>query len=248
MEPIVDTTVSVSFSLRGDAFTNPEVFDMIRYCHDHNIGSEVPSNLSYKFSDSDLMKIIDSKLDHLIVAVDGTTQEVYEKYRRGGKLNWVLDNSRRLIELKKKVGSHTPLMECKFVVFRHNKHQYDDAKQLSQEIGFDRFSSVLDHGDPDRLKFRADKLEHLDRTHKPCFWVYRTAIICCDGMVCPCCSDKFNMGNAISDNILTVWNGAKYQALRQMFVTGKPTDDNSKGCIGCPSFWGTKHYMKQTTD
>jgi hypothetical protein len=249
VEPIKSTTVEISFSLRGDAFFNKETVKMARYCGDNNIGSVVPSNLSYKFSDDDIEAIIDSGLDHLIVAVDGTTQEVYEIYRKGGRLDWVLDNSRRLIETKRAKKSKTPIIECKFIQFVHNEHQFEDARQLSETMGFDRFSSVLDIRHPRRPKMWDDLAGKSKKDKKACFWVYRTSVILSNGQVCPCCIDKFNLGNALTDGgFKAVWNGEAYQTLRRMFVTGKPTDSNCALCMKCSHFWAAAGVRLESTD
>jgi MoaA/NifB/PqqE/SkfB family radical SAM enzyme len=241
MEPIKDTTVEISFSLRGDTLLNKEAVRMVGYCRDNNIGSVIPSNLSYEFGDDIIEAIIDSGLDHLIVAVDGTTQEVYEKYRKGGRLELVLDNSRRLIEMKRQKRSKTPLMECKFIRFTHNDHQYDEAKQLSESMGFDRSSSVLDVHHPRRPTMWNELADRSRRGRKACYWVYRTSVILSDGQVCACCDDKLNLGNALADGgFRAVWNGDCYRTLRRMFVTGKPTDANCGVCVGCSHFWAGK--------
>jgi hypothetical protein len=247
IDPVKDTTVEISFSFRGDAFMNREVFDMIGYCRDNNIGSVIPTNFSYKLGDDVIEKIVDSGLDHIIVAVDGSNQDTYQMYRKGGHLEWVLDNSRRLIDLKRRKQSKTPLVECKFITFAHNEHQFDEVKQLSHSMGFDRFSSVLDHFDPRRQDDHNQIVQRSSRKKKPCYWVYRTAVICYDGQVCACCNDTTNLGNALSDGLPGVWNNEHYRSMRTMFATGKPTDANGRSCIGCRSFWASGPRQGQSS-
>jgi len=239
IDPIKSTTVMISFSFRGDPFLSRGIFDMVRYCRDNNIGTDIPTHFSYRYGDDVLEKIIDSGLDHLIVAVDGSTQDVYAQYRKGGHLDWVLDNSRRLIELKRKKRSKTPLIEAKFIRFQHNKQQFEEVRLLSESMGFDRFSSVLDHHDPERKAVWAEVKRKARKKKNACYWVYRTAVICCDGQVCPCCLDNMNMGNALEDGLIDVWNGDRYRAMREMFSTGKPGDSNSAKCVGCAHFWAS---------
>jgi MoaA/NifB/PqqE/SkfB family radical SAM enzyme len=56
----------------------------------------------------DVEAIVASGLDVLQVAVDGATQPVYERYRRGGDIALVFDNIRRLVKEKKRQGSSSP--------------------------------------------------------------------------------------------------------------------------------------------
>lgn len=73
----------------------------------------------------------------MMVAIDGTTQSAYERYRRGGNLELVLDNVSRIVAAKRKLGSATPRLRWQFLTFQHNAHQVDDAITLAKKIGFD---------------------------------------------------------------------------------------------------------------
>ena len=55
-------------------------------------------------------------------SIDGATNETYEKYRRGGNLDRVLENIRKLNELKKENNSIFPILTWQYVVFSHNHH------------------------------------------------------------------------------------------------------------------------------
>jgi len=252
IEPIRDTLIAVSLSFRGDSLLNRDVYRMIDYCKRHNIGTDIPTNLSYVFKRNELEQLIDAGLDHLIVAVDGTDQQTYEKYRKGGKLKLVLKNCETLIELKKKKRTSNPLVECKFILFEHNKHQFDDVKSLSRSMGFDRFSSVLDFGSSQR-KNEVRSLR--TQSQMPvCYWPYRTSIITWDGFALPCCDGKINvidledncLGNVITDGFMDVWNGEKYTMLRQQVVEGTILSSELRFCAGCFHFRGSRSYTHKT--
>ena len=236
VEPIKDYLVGISLSARGEPTLCKDLFKMIRYCSDNNIGTDIASNLSKPFSDEDIEASVDSGLDHVLVALDGTTQEVYEMYRIGGRLDLVLENSRRIIEAKRRKGADHPFMEAKFIFFQHNKHQYEEAKQLSIKMGFDRFSSVLDWNDPERLSENKAAIVENRAKKRVCYWPYRTLLVGWDGAVFPCCSCDFTLGNAIADNIRDVWNNVEYRELRKAVSSGKVTSENSKHCVGCVMF------------
>ena len=96
--------------------------------------------------------LIRSRLDTLIVSIDGTTQDVYEVYRVGGRLDRVFENIGRIVEKKKELGYKTPFIEWQFIVVRQNEHQIADARNLAREIGVDNivFKNVdFPHGEDD---------------------------------------------------------------------------------------------------
>ncbi len=66
------------------------------------IGTATSSNMNLVHKDVDyLYQVVDSGLDHLVLSIDGTTQEVYEQYRRGGNLEHVLRNVKEIAAYKK---------------------------------------------------------------------------------------------------------------------------------------------------
>lgn len=68
--------------------------------------------------------------NHLImVALDGTTNETHQQYRRGVDFNKALTNARTLIDNGAKV-------RWQFIEFAHNKHQIEEAKELAKKYGF----------------------------------------------------------------------------------------------------------------
>ena len=72
-----------------------------------------------------------------MVSIDGVTQEVYETYRVGGRLDRVMDNLNLLAEAKREMGSATPHVEWQFIVMRQNEHQMDEARALAGRMAVD---------------------------------------------------------------------------------------------------------------
>ena len=113
----------------------PEFFLNANKCR---ISTNISTNLSLPRLDADA--IVESGLTRLQCAIDGTTQDVYEIYRRGGDINIIFENVRRLVEARKRLRVTTPILEWKFLTFEHNVHQVEDAIQLAKRIGFDELS------------------------------------------------------------------------------------------------------------
>jgi hypothetical protein len=132
------------YAFAGHMYNNHEPFlnkltpAFVRKASDLRMHTFISSNFSYRRIDAEA--IVASGLTELMLAVDGATQAVYERYRRGGRLEWVLDNARAIVAAKAKLNSPTPILRWQFLTFEHNLHEVDAAIELAKGIGFDSFS------------------------------------------------------------------------------------------------------------
>src|SRR6201991_3306409 len=143
------------FYFQGEPYLNPSFLDMVAYASSKGIYTATSTNAHY-LNDRNAKRTVESGLDRLIISIDGTTQEVYESYRVGGKLEKVLEGARNIVKWKKELGSKKPFVFFQFLVVRPNEHQLDDIRQLAEEIGVDevRFKTaqVYDYtNDPNQL-------------------------------------------------------------------------------------------------
>lgn len=242
----------------GEPFLNPDVIPMIQYARKNRIGTTISSNLNLvNRGEKFLEEVVHSGLDHLTVSIDGTTQDVYETYRKGGNLENVLANLRYLLHYRNKVGSPTPKVEWQFLVMKHNQHQMDDARRLSQEIGVDsmRFTAAgLPFNElknvtlaeqwiselPSYQGYKPDKMVERGYLYdESCFYLYRAMTVNPEGGVAPCCvlyHSKYDFGNLIDSSLEDVWNSGHYRASRALF-SGKSYDGKLEtACHECPLF------------
>jgi MoaA/NifB/PqqE/SkfB family radical SAM enzyme len=126
------------FYNNSEPFLNKRTPQYLRIANMYRINTMISSNMSIPGLDAEA--IVDSGLNLLMTAIDGTTQEVYQRYRRGGHLDLVFENVRRIVEAKKRLKSATPRLRWQFLTFRHNIHQIDDAIKMAQDIGYDSFN------------------------------------------------------------------------------------------------------------
>ena len=89
---------------------------MIRYASQKNIYTATSTNAHF-LDDETARKTVESGLDRLIISIDGATQEVYELYRKGGKLEKVLEGTRNVVRWKKQLHSSTPHLIFQFLAF-----------------------------------------------------------------------------------------------------------------------------------
>jgi len=124
------------FYFQGEPYINPDFLDMVAYANQKGIYTITSTN-GHFLNDENARKTIESGLDRMIISVDGTTQEVYENYRREGKLENVLEGAKNMVKWKKKLKSSTPHLIFQFLVVKPNEHQIPEIYKLAREIGID---------------------------------------------------------------------------------------------------------------
>lgn len=214
----------------GEPFLNRDIYDIIHYNTRNNIGSVVSTNLNIPV---DAYRLIDSGLEYLIISGDGVTQDVYSHYRKGGDIKKVFNNLQSLIEAKKKRGSKFPFIEWQCLVTKYNESQLDNIKKVVIKKGVDyvRFaninffstgtgSDIQKEWLPKDVRYREFSQESINNKRKegirkPCFWLWRTAVINVNGGVTPCCLyDVPDWGNAFKEDFSAVWNNEIYHEAR----------------------------------
>lgn len=121
----------------GEPLLNPRHAELIAEASRREIFSVISTNLSLPLSDVKIDSLLRSGLGMLCVALDGATPETYAKYRRGGKFQLVLENLKRLVYRRRQLGLDRPIIEWRFLLFRHNQHEVARARQMAAEIGVD---------------------------------------------------------------------------------------------------------------
>jgi perosamine synthetase len=153
----------------GESTLHPKVFDMIGMAKDYGLSVTLHSNLNTPAS-SRAGELIDSGLDRLVVDIEGTTQETYQKYRIGGDYSRVVSNVRRLIELRKELGRSRPIIEVQFIDFGWNHDEIPRLRQLTREWGADRFTICAPEPAARKADFNPDK-------PRRCFWLWTTLTV-----------------------------------------------------------------------
>jgi MoaA/NifB/PqqE/SkfB family radical SAM enzyme len=208
----------------GEPLLHPQIDFIVRMFHERRIFHHISTNLNIR-NKQVLEKVCDAGLDFLTVSISGITQEVYERYHKGGDANLVLDNINYIINYKKKLKYINPIIAIKYLVFKHNVHQIDKARKLAKEFGVDIFWTCYAGGPEDKIIPRdEEKIKLLyPGTGKFCSELWRTIILNCDGGITPCCllyfkqDDFAEYSQANMFNIVDIMSNNKYVIARKIF-------------------------------
>jgi radical SAM protein with 4Fe4S-binding SPASM domain len=243
------------FYFQGEPYLNRDFLDMVRYAHDKGIYTATSTNAHYLTSEN-ARKTVESGLDRLIISIDGTTQDVYQQYRVGGKLDKVIEGAKNIVHWKKQLNSKTPFVFFQFLVVRPNEHQIEAIKQLGKEIGVDqvRFKTaqVYDYeNDPHQLipanekysryrKGKDGKVKIKSGLNNYCWKLWQGNVITWDGLVVPCCFDKdamHRLGNLKMQRFKDVWHNDNYRQFRSELMTSRRNIDICANCSEGLSVW-----------
>lgn len=243
------------FYFQGEPYLNPEFLNMVKYAHDKGIYTATSTNAHY-LTDEKAKQTVESGLDRLIISIDGTTQDVYQQYRVGGKLNKVLEGARNIVKWKKELKSKTPFIFFQFLVVKPNESQIEDVKRLGKEIGVDqvRFKTaqVYDYeNDPHQLiptisrysRYKRDsngKMQPKIAMKNHCWKLWHSNVITWDGLVVPCCFDKdamHQLGNLKMQTFKETWKNSNYHQFRHQIMKSRKNIDICSNCSEGLSVW-----------
>lgn len=242
------------FYFQGEPYINPEFLDMVRYAHQKRIYTITSTN-GHFLNDDNARRTVESGLDRLIISVDGATQDVYEQYRKAGKLEVVLEGARNVVKWKRRLGKSHPHIIFQFLVVRPNEHQIPDIYRLAREIGVDevklKTAQIYDYASGNPLIPTIDKYSryrrHADGSYRiknallnHCWKLWHACVITWDGAVVPCCFDKdavHQLGDLKTRSFDEIWNGPAYDGFRRKLLTGRKHIDICANCSEGCSVW-----------
>jgi radical SAM protein with 4Fe4S-binding SPASM domain len=243
------------FYFQGEPYLNPSFLDMVRYACRKGIYTATSTNAHY-LNDQNARLTVESGLDRLIISIDGTTQEVYEQYRVGGKLEKVIEGARNVVKWKKKLKSKTPFIFFQFLIVKPNEHQVEEIKKLAAETGVDevRFKTaqIYDYAnDPNQLipenesysRYRKNEkgsYELKNSLNNHCWRLWHATVITWDGLVVPCCFDKdatHRLGDLKGKPFKEIWHNEQYVNFRRSILKSRANIDICSNCSEGTKVW-----------
>jgi MoaA/NifB/PqqE/SkfB family radical SAM enzyme len=247
----------VQLYVYGEPTLHPRLPDLVRIAASRGLYTSTSTNAT--LLDYDLAQaLVAAGLDNIVVSVDGATQGTYEAYRGGGKLADAVRGVRRLAAARRALGSGTPVIEWRTIVFRHNEHELPDMRRLAAASGADVFRPVPAYvEDPEWAamdrRYRTEAYRYVSQDARGCQWPYRRLVVHADGGVSPCCwaypqpFDFGHIGDIPRMGIEAVWNAPPFRASRAVIAgAASGADEPAAGpatvCVRCahgepPSRW-----------
>ena len=255
IDELHETLLYLIFYFQGEPYLHPHFLDLVRYATDRNIYTATSTNAHY-LTDTNARKTVESGLDRLIISIDGTTQEVYQQYRVGGKLEKVLEGTKNIIRWKKELKSRTPHVVFQFLVVKPNQHQINEVKKLARELGVDevglKTAQIYDYERGSDLMPTLDQYSRYarqaDDTYRikngfgdHCWKMWHSCVITWDGLVVPCCFDKdahHRLGDLQTESFAELWHGPAYTDFRNTLLRSRSEIEMCRNCTEGTKVWG----------
>ena len=243
-----DDLIEILLFNQGEPFLNPGLVDFIKLAKRKKIYTVISTNGHFLDDKKMIQNLINSGLDVLIVSLDGTTSESYQKYRRGGDFQRVLAGLQLLQQIKRECASDHPKLFLQFLMMRHNIHEMPRVRSLARQLGAERilFKTLQVNNpttdqqflptDPKFCRYRVnqDRLETKRQPDHVCGRLWRSSVLLSDSRVVGCCFDKngdFALGQLTTTNSFQlIWQAPKYQQFRQRILQQYAIGDLCSNC------------------
>jgi len=238
---------NLTLYFQGEPFLHPSFTGLVAYASQKNVFTNTSTNGHY-LTEQRCREVIESGLDRIIISIDGTTQETYEQYRKGGNLERVLEGTKTLVAMRQKLRSLTPFIQIQFLVVKPNEHQIPAMREWAAQCGVDevRFKSAqiyeFENGsslipdDPTYSRYRRGedgKWEIRSQWDDRCWRMWSSSVITWDGQVVPCCFDKdaqHRLGRIGETSFKGIWTGEAYEAFRRTVFQSRASVEMCRNC------------------
>jgi len=247
IDEIYSYLTSITLYFQGEPYLNKSLFKMISYANEKNIYTTTSTNAHF-LDNENIKKTFKSDLDEIIISIDGTNQEIYEYYRKGGNFNTVLQATKNIINEKKTINIKKPTVIIQFLVFKTNEHQIADIKQLAESIGVDKLelksAQIYNFENNNNLiptinkysrykKNKSNVYTIKSKLKNRCWRMWTNPVITISGDVIPCCFDKdakYIMGNVYNNTFKEIWQSKKYQNFRKKILKSRKNIEMCRNC------------------
>jgi len=246
----VDKGIRVWMVFFGEALLlkkkKPSIFDMIAYAKEKGLLDVVLNSNANLLDEEASKELIYSGLDAIYIGIDAFEPDTYARIRVGGDYEKVVQNTLRLIELKRIMNSTKPEVVVQFVVMDINEKEVEDFTKFWNHRGavVKVRPKVSWAGSID-----APNLTLGNEARWPCHWAMQTMSITDAGKVVTCAVDldaKFIAGDVSCQSLRDVWNG-KLKALRQCHLL-KQFQALPENCRNCKDWQAARadYYLINT--
>ena len=133
----------IELSNYGEIFLNPALLSVLELAHERGVTLSAVNGVNLnKIRPEVLEGLVKYQFRQLVCSIDGASQETYSIYRVRGKFANVINNIRKINELKQLYSSPFPELSWKFVVFGHNEHEVAVAREMARELGITFFTAL----------------------------------------------------------------------------------------------------------
>jgi MoaA/NifB/PqqE/SkfB family radical SAM enzyme len=216
---------AITLASRGEPTLHPKLIQMLEYLKDKFFEVKINTNAT-KLTDKLCHAFFQNNVSDIVLSIDTEKKELFEVLRKNASFEKVLDNVKKLYEIREK---HYP--NCGTVIRISGVKCKDEQDDVSFVNFWKNFSDEITISKIEERWDTYNNSKHPDLT-RPCEALWERTYIWHDGTVNTCDVDyksKLSPGILSSNNsIKSIWNSDKYNKLRELH------SNNSRGkCFPC---------------
>ena len=218
---------SLTLASRGEPTLHPKLNEMLEYCKGKFFEIKINTNAT-RLNEKLINSILKNDVTEMVFSIDSYEKDGYEKIRVGGIFEQVLDNIKKFKNIRDNTQSNcvSRVSGVKVIKgqnpekFREFWQQYVDEVVMVDLI--------------DRWDIYHNSKNIMNRN--PCQILWEKLYVWYDGMCSPCDADyksELSIGSLKNKSITDIWNGVKFQKLRQAHLSNNR--NKYFPCDRCPN-------------
>jgi MoaA/NifB/PqqE/SkfB family radical SAM enzyme len=203
---------SIKLAGLGEPLLDKDIADKIAYAKKKKLSVKMFTN-GMLLNRQKAQQLVGSGVDEIFISVDGGSQAVQERLRKGSNFSQIhdnLSNFKRLRQEMKAEGKKIP--EVIITV------TYQEANKSERKLIIENWGNLVD-----RIRLFPIHNWNVDvkvprRASEPCHLPFFQMAICWDGRVALCCIDyecHHQLGNVTKESISSVWQGDASMEVRK---------------------------------
>lgn len=203
---------------RGEPFTHPRLFEMIRYAEAAGIRTRFHTNGAMMDREK-AIRLLEAQPSFVSFSVDGFSKKPYEAARPGATFEQTVANILFLARERAVRRLKKPYLAVERIRFRtpHPEETPENIATLRKEFLRAGVDEVIEKAEYEWATSDAPPCE-TPRTRNCCTFPWYAMVICSDGTVTPCPQDfwaKMQLGNLRHESLIDIWRGEPYRELRR---------------------------------
>lgn len=214
-EAVKENCGSLTMASRGEPTLHSKFGELLEYVKDKFFDIKLNTN-AMLLNEEKCHQILKNSVTELVFSVDAATREEYERIRRNGNFEQVVNNIKQFHKIRKEFY---PNSKCKT---RISGVKYD--KNFDTEKFIDFWGAIVDNVACVAMeKFYDTYNSKPTNKTSPCPCLWWSLYVWFDGIVSPCDYDYksvLNIGNVQEKSIKEVWTGENFSKLREDHING----------------------------
>ena len=117
----------------GESFINKDFMKMLHYVKSKSIYVELYDTF-YFIDEETARELVEMGVDKIFASIDAATKETYESIRVGSDFERVTNNVKNLLQIKKEVSAHFPIVEFHYIISKANFHEMPQYVELVHSL------------------------------------------------------------------------------------------------------------------